>query len=120
MQEIIIKNLDDATIERLERQAAATGWSLEEQIRHMLANGLEIRPPGDPSTGLDQEARQAAVEYIAELEKTVQELNAAAKEDAATIERLKKMVLEERQRFENLINVPVPASDTFTGTNEDV
>lgn len=112
MRELIIRNLDDAAVQRLEQRATANGHSLEDQIRHILITSGEVG-------FLDQDARQTAVEYIAALEKTVQELNAAAVEDAATIERLKKMVLEERQRFENLISVPVLPSDTLTGTNND-
>jgi plasmid stability protein len=40
MREIVIKNLDDAAIERLERRAAANGWSLEEEIHHILTEGV--------------------------------------------------------------------------------
>jgi plasmid stability protein len=41
MREIVIKNLDDAAIERLERRAAANGWSLEEEVWFLLTEGIK-------------------------------------------------------------------------------
>lgn len=40
MREIVIKNLDAAAIERLERRADANGRTLEEEIRHILTEGV--------------------------------------------------------------------------------
>jgi plasmid stability protein len=41
MRDVVIRNLDEAAIQRLERRAAANGWSLEEEIGFLLTEGIE-------------------------------------------------------------------------------
>ncbi len=41
VRDILIKDLDAAAVQRLERRAAANGRSLEEEIRSLLTEGVE-------------------------------------------------------------------------------
>lgn len=41
MKEIIVSGLEESAVERLQQRADAHGWSLEEEIRHILTRGVD-------------------------------------------------------------------------------
>ncbi|MFL9825899.1 FitA-like ribbon-helix-helix domain-containing protein [Rhodoplanes sp. SY1] len=57
MGEILVRNLDDAVIARLERRAALNGRSLEQELREVLAAAAPERPRLSPEQKLERSRR---------------------------------------------------------------
>jgi plasmid stability protein len=92
MSQFVISDLDEVSIQRLQRRAEAHGWAVEDEIRHILTNGLDALELAEKSLH-DFHARtknvtQATDNVLPEGVKLKQRLLEASNRDAQMLKEL--------------------------------
>jgi len=108
MNQFVIKDLDDVSTQRLQRRAEAHGWTIEDEIRHILTRGVEALELAEQSLRdlhtRTKNVTQATDHVLSEGAKLKQSLLEASNRDAQLLKELD----EDLEGMQNLLKPKSP------------